>query len=308
MAPPGPYINPALSPDGTRIAVTRGDPPAGTSDIWIIDSNRAMRQFTSPTAVENFPTWSPDGRRVLFMSDRGGRQGLYQKDANAGAGDADELLLSNGHNVMPFDWSRDGRFVLYSEFSGRGLLGARFWILPTLANSEPAQIRTDTPIKEEGQGQISPDGRWFAYVSDVNGSPQVFVRPFPHGEGRWLISPTGGFEPKWRGDGRELYYFASDQMLMSVQVTPGPTFTAGEAHPLFRTNLMGTYLGSPYPNGRVRNEFAVTPDGQRFLINQPIGGSSAYAIRVVVNWPALLGTRPDGVRSGVGNWLEHRTE
>jgi hypothetical protein len=78
-------------------------------------------------------------------------------------------------------------------------------------------------------------------------------------------------------------------MLMSVDVTPGATFSADQPRPLFRANLMGAYLGSPFPNGRVRNEYAVTPDGQRFLINQPVGGSSAYAVRVVVNWPALLG-------------------
>lgn len=109
------------------------------------------RQLTSTPAVENFATWSPDGRRVLYTSDRGGSAGLYQKDANAGAADPDDLLLNTGHNLMPFDWSRDGRFVLYSEFSGRDC-SPRFWILPTVANSEPAMIRTETPIKEKANG------------------------------------------------------------------------------------------------------------------------------------------------------------
>ena len=149
-------------------------------------------------------------------------------------------------------------------------------------------MASSSPGKEEGQAQISPDGGWMAYVSDVSGSPQVFVRPFPHGAGRWLISTAGGFEPKWRGDGRELFYLASDQMLMAVDVESGATFAAGQPHPLFRTNLMGAYLGSPFPNGRVRNEYAVTPDGQRFLIDQPVGGTSAYAIRIVTDWQALL--------------------
>jgi hypothetical protein len=152
----------------------------------------------------------------------------------------------------------------------------------------PVEIATTSPGKEEGQAQISPDGRWLAYVSDVSGSPQVFVRSFPHGAGRWLVSSRGGLEPKWRADSGELFYLGSDQMMMSVDIRPGAAFNASEARPLFRTNIVGAYLGSPFPNGRVRNEYAVTPDGQRFLINQPLGGASAYGVRLVLNWSALL--------------------
>ena len=292
----GTYINPALSPDGTRVAITRGDATAGTSDIWIIDTNGGMRQLTSGPVVENFPVWSPDGKHIAFAAERGGVMHLFEKDVNAGAADADDPLVTTQPTKMPYDWSRDGRFLLYSSFDGRGMLGARFWALPVSPGhggdsapvAPPSEIASSSPGKEEGQAEISPDGRWMAYVSDVSGSPQVFVRPFPHGAGRWLISTNGGFEPKWRGDGRELFYLASDQMLMAVDVDAGATFSAGQPHPLFRTNLMGAYLGSPFPNGRVRNEYAVTPDGQRFLINQPVGGVSAYAIRIVIDWQALL--------------------
>ena len=292
----GTYINPALSPDGTRVAVTRGDATAGTSDIWIIDTNGGMRQLTSGPVVENFPVWSPDGTRIAFAAERNGAMHLFEKDVNAGAADADDPLVTTQPTKMPYDWSRDGRFLLYSSFEGRGMLGARFWAITVAPGhesggrvaSEPSELASSSPGKEEGQAQISPDGRWMAYVSDVSGSPQVFVRPFPHGAGRWLISTSGGFEPKWRADGRELFYLASDQMMMAVDVDSGSTFSAGQPHPLFRTNLMGAYLGSPFPNGRVRNEYAVTPDGQRFLINQPVGGISAYAIRIVTDWQSLL--------------------
>jgi Tol biopolymer transport system component len=292
----GTYINPALSPDGTRVAIARGDPTAGTADIWIIDSNRAMRQLTSAAGVENFPVWSPDAKRIVFSAERDGVLQIFEKDVNAGAADADEPVNASRYSKMPFDWSRDGRFVLFAWFQGGGFLGARLWTLPVNAPYESGHaaagaadaIVSSSPGKEEGQGQISPDGRWLAYVSDITGSPQVFVRPFPHGPGRWLISTNGGLEPKWRADGRELFYLGSDQMMMSAEIAPGATFAAGPPRPLFRTNLVGAYLGSPFPNGRVRNEYAVTPDGQRFLINQPLGGASAYAVRLVVNWPALL--------------------
>jgi Tol biopolymer transport system component len=213
---------------------------------------------------------------------------LYEKAANAGASDLEQPVARSSHTKMPFDWSRDGRFIIYASFEGRGMLGARFWLGPTTGPDVPMPIQTSSPGKEEGQAQISPDGRWLAYVSDVSGSPQVFVRPFPYGPERWLVSSRGGLEPKWRADSSELFYLGSDQMMMSVDIQAGPVFKASEARPLFRTSVVGAYLGSPFPNGRIRNEYAVTADGQRFLINQPPGGASAYGVRLVLNWTALL--------------------
>jgi Tol biopolymer transport system component len=284
------YINPALSPDGTRVAITKGDPPAGTADIWIIDATRTSRRLTSAPGMENFPIWSPDGTSILFAAEQNGRTHLLRKDVNAGASDPAEPVVESTEAKMPYDWSRNGRFIVYSSFPGRGMLGARFWLLPTAPSSAALEIATSSPGKEEGQAQISPDGRWLAYVADVSGSPQVFVRPFPNGPGRWLVSSGGGFEPKWRRDGRELFYLGSDQVMMSVEIGPDADFTPRQPRPLFRTSLVGAYLASPFPNGRVRNEYAVTPDGQRFLIAQPSGGTSAYALRIV-NWTGLM-TQP----------------
>jgi dipeptidyl aminopeptidase/acylaminoacyl peptidase len=286
FAASGPYLNPAISPDGTRAAVARYDAAAATSNIWIVGANRAMRQLTAVPAVNDFPVWSPDGRRLLFTSQSGGIVRLVSKDANAGAADPQQTVVETPNTTIPLDWTRDGRLALYTTFAGLGALGARFWIVPPAPAQAPIELQTEAPIKEEGQGQISPDGRWLAYVYDINGSPQVFVRPFPRGGGRWLIG--SGFEPKWRGDGEELFYLAPDQMLMAVPVTTGAAFDAGDPRPLFRTALVGAYLGAPYPSARVRNEYAVSRDGQRFLINQPVDGSAAYAVRVLVNWRELL--------------------
>ena len=281
------YINPALSPDGTRVAIVKGDPPAGTADIWVIDATRTSRRLTSTPGMENFPVWSPDGTSILFAAEDNERTHLVRKAVTAGASDPAEPVVESTDAKMPYDWSLDGRFIVFSSFPGRGMLGARFWLLPTAPSSAALEIATSSPGKEEGQAQISPDGRGLAYVADVSGSPQVFVRPFPNGPGRWLVSSSGGFEPRWRRDGRELFYLGSDQVMMSVEIGPEVEFTPRQPRPLFRTSLVGAYLASPFPNGRVRNEYAVTPDGQRFLIAQPAGGSSAYALRIV-NWPGLM--------------------
>jgi hypothetical protein len=151
----GTYINPALSPDGTRVAITRGDATAGTSDIWIIDTNGGMRQLTSGPVVENFPVWSPDGKRIAFAAERSGVMHLFEKDVNAGAADADDPLVTTQPTKMPYDWSRDGRFLLYSSFDGRGMLGARFWAIPwgpgmnSEARSRATRPSSPAPAREK---------------------------------------------------------------------------------------------------------------------------------------------------------------
>jgi Tol biopolymer transport system component len=288
VAAPGPYLNPALSPDGTRIAVTRFDPAVGTSNLWLFDANGGLTQLTSHPAVDDFALWSRDGSHLLFASNRTGRLALYRKSATAAAAADDEAVLAGGDNRMPLDWSRDGRFLLYLGFGNLGMLGGRFWAVPLDTPAAPFPVPEQRPDKDEGPAEISPDGRWLAYVFDVNGSPQVFVRGFPNGSERWLISSAGGFEPHWRDDGRELFYLAPDGTLMAAAVeTAGARVIAAAARPLFRTNLVGAYLGSPFPNGRVRNEYQVAPGGGRFLLNDPEGGSTAFAVRVLLHWNAL---------------------
>ena len=300
---PAPYLNPALSPDGTRVAVTRLDPALGTPDIWVIDAAGGATQITSDPGIEDFPLWSPDGQRVLFnITRRDGRRELAAKPWTAEASDPDEVVVADEQNKFPFQWTRS--VLLYGAAPPTGLLNARFFVRSFDATGDrdaengaaPGTPTTEQPPRlEEGQPQLSPDGRWMAYVSDVTGSPQVYLRPFPTGTSHVLVSPTGGFEPKWRADGRELFYLAPDRTMMAVDVqAPGlgaqaSELTVGVPRPLFRTNLMGAYLGSPFLNTRVRNEYEVSADGQRFLLNEPVEGPSAYAVRILVNWIALLG-------------------
>jgi hypothetical protein len=137
-------------------------------------------------------------------------------------------------------------------------------------------------LQEEAQAQVSPDGRWIAYTVDLGRSPQVYVKAFPGGGSVTQVSTAGGFEPKWRGDGQELFYVASDRTIMSVAVRCHMACEIAPPRPLFRVAA----LGAPLRKGSIRNEYAVTRDGQRFLVNEPVDGTSAYGIRIVVNWQA----------------------
>jgi hypothetical protein len=271
------------------VAVTRFDPAAGSSDIWVIDGRGGATQLTSGPAAEDFATWSPDGVHVLFSTNANGSNALFQKGWLASAGEAGTPVLTGADNNMPFQWGTARDVLFFLAAAPGGFLNGRFLARPPHGSTHEVPPTEEQKVAESGQPQISPDGRWIAYVSDVTGSPHVFVRPFDGGAGRWLISPSGGFEPRWRGDGRELFYLAPDRTLMSVDVraTSG-TFVASDPHPLFRTNLAGSYLGSAFPNSRVRNEYQVAADGQRFLLNEPVEGASAYAVRVLVNWGTLL--------------------
>lgn len=292
LAPPAPYANPALSPDGTRVAITRFDQVIGTADLWVIDSRGGLVQLTSSPEAEDFATWAPDGNQVLFAANRAGVNDLFTKHWNADASAPFEPVLFDGRNKMPYQWGTVRRMLLFLASGPDGYLNGRFFAKPRRGKVHAVPTTGELEAREDGQPQVSPDGRWIAYVSDVTGSPHVFVRRFPEAESRWLVSPAGGFEPRWRGDGRELFYLAPDGTLMAVAVTDeGGVFSADVPRPLFRTGLVGAYLGSPFPNSRVRNEYQVTADGQRFLINEPIEGRSAYGVHMLVNWSAEVARR-----------------
>ncbi|MSO30685.1 MAG: serine/threonine-protein kinase [Acidobacteria bacterium] len=285
---PGRYLNPAISPDASVIAITRLAPSLTESDIWLFEP-RGERPLTSSRGLEDYAVWSPDGRRVVYTANDTGTADLYVKETASSAEEGGGLVFRNNRQKLPMDWTGDGRLIFLDIVGGtspRTPLTVRIGSHP----GEPQTLATNpaASLRSEDQVQVSPDGRWVAYVSDVSGSAQVYVRQFPDGQRRWQVSTDGGFEPKWRGDSRELFYIAADQQMMSVTIgDDAGTLTASRPTPLFRT----TVLGAPFQNGVVRNEYAVTRDGQRFLVNEPIEGAAAYAIRVVVNWRSLLQTK-----------------
>jgi serine/threonine protein kinase len=273
---PGAYSNPALSPDERQLAVARVDVERGTSDIWLIDLARGgvASRFTTDPGVETAPLWSPDGTRVVFRA----TGGFYQKSTN-GTG-REQLLLSHAGSMgLPLGWSRDGRALIFHDAGSK--MDLDLWLLPLDRDRKPVPL-LQTEFRE-AQAQLSPDGRWFAYASNESGRNEVYVRAFPSGEGRHQISTQGGLEPTWRGDGKELFYLAADRTLMSVPVTTGSTFEAGLPVRLFETRM------SPLLNaGYTRNQYVVSADGQRILINQPPPSLPPSPITVVVNWTAAL--------------------
>jgi Tol biopolymer transport system component len=271
--PPGVYARDlALSPDGARVAVTRSDPQQNNVDIWLLDLARSIpSRFTFHLSEDSNSVWAPDGSRIVFSSARDGPYDLYQK-ASSGAGN-EEALLKSDQTKYAHDWSRNGEFIVYSVVDPKTNLD--LWVLPTSGDRKPVPfLQTEF---DETQAQFSPDGRWLAYVSNESGRYRVYVQPFPASGGKWQVSSDEGAQPRWRPDGKELFYISPDNKLMSVEVKTAPKFESAVAKVLFQTRIFGSYFSS------VWHRYAVAPDGRRFLIITPVEEASE-PITVVMNW------------------------
>ena len=288
---PGLYNTVALSPDGTRAAVSRNDPEAsressgtganGNVDIWLHEFSRGTStRFTFDRGQEFMAVWSPNGSRIIFSSDRDGSVNLYQKVSN-GAG-TEEALLKSNERKYAYDWSQDGRFLLYAVAGPKSSL----WVLPLTDDQKPkAYLQTESNTH---QARFSADSRWVAYTSDESGQNEVYVRPFPSASGgKWMVSNGGGSQPRWRRDGKELFYISADSKLVSVEVAAASgSFQAGIPKALFAAPIFG---GATVLNV---TRYDVTADGKKFLINSlPTETTSAAPsppIIVVLNWAAGL--------------------
>jgi Tol biopolymer transport system component len=277
---PGYYRNPALSPDGTRVAVEAADPQTGTQDIWLIERARGVpTRFTFDPADDLYPVWSPDGSAILFGSNRGhsDRFSLYRKRAD-GVGPED-VMVQSSTDMTPLNWSADGHFVVYRSRFPFYNLG----ILPLVG--EPTPYLFEAVPFVQGQGQVSPDGRWLAYNSNESGRYEINVQSFPKpGGGKWQISKDGGGFPRWRRDGKELFYYASDGRLMAVPISGTTGLEQGIATPLFEPRL----LNGPANTAGYRAQYDVSPDGQHFLLNLPVDEATASPMAVVLNWPTQV--------------------
>ncbi len=273
----GDFLGLSLSPDDKRIAVARLDPDIGSYDLWIIElGNGRTLRLTFDQTNETFPMWSPDGSRIVFTSNKNGEADLYQRLSN-GAG-SDELLYGSSNLKSACDWSSDGRFIVYEDRDPKGNLD--LWVLPRSGDQKPLAVVQTT--FSETKGRLSPDGKWIAYQSNESGASQITVQSFPPTGARWQVSTNGGYQPKWRRDGKELFYVAPDKKLMVVQVkAEGNRFEVGVPQPLFEMrigNLPGN--GSPF--------YDVTSDGRRFIVSTVVEETAPTPMSVVLNWNAGL--------------------
>jgi serine/threonine protein kinase len=277
--PPAAYSRLRLSPDEKRVAVERSDSPAYYRDIWLIELARGVAsRLTSDPTEDSFPVWSPDGGRIAFSSNREGQFNLYQK-LSSGAGGDEELLKSAEPKFM-LDWSPDGRFILYRTPGWK--TRADVWVLPLFGDRKPFPL-LQTNFAETW-ARFSPDGRWVAYVSDETGTDEVCVREFQGSGDTWHVSTGGGSFPRWRRDGKELFYNSGGK-LMAVDVkASGSGFAAGVPKLLFEKSVSS----SPSLNVRMAGYFDVSGDGQRFLIPVQVEESLPEPITVVLNWTADL--------------------
>ena len=278
---PGFLVDIGLSPDGTHIVASRSPNRAmGGLDVWIIETERGVStRLTSDPATDQMPLWSPDGKRIVFASNRKGTMDLYEAPFNSSG--SENLLLELPGTTVATDWSADGRFILYSELSPTS--GFDLWALPLFGDKKPFPVANRE--FDELSGQLSRDLRWIAYESNEAERFEIVVQAFRDPTVKWQISSGGGMMPRWRADGRELFYVAPDGTLMAAPITPsadGGTLQPGRPVPLVRDRLVfDAYRGAR------NNRYAVTPDGQRFLMIVPAEEAIAPVV-VILNWAGVV--------------------
>jgi Tol biopolymer transport system component/predicted Ser/Thr protein kinase len=275
VTPPSDVWEPSIAPNEKTIAFARF---SGTnSDIWFRDLDHGVeRRFTAEAARNDTPIWSPEGDRIVFRSNRTGPQQIYIRSTN-GSG-MDELLPTDNNPKFASQWPTNN-LVVYSERDQKTNID--LWLLPLDGDRKPMPfLRSQF---DEAQGQVSPDQHWIAYMSDVSGQREVYIRQFRSGDGELRISTAGGEQPRWRRDGKELFYIAADGKMTSVAVkavaTPTPVWDHGPPVQLFDTRIA--------INADTRaTQYDVTADGKRFLvaINSDTSGPNTPPITVLVNW------------------------
>ncbi len=271
--------NPALAPDGQRVTLQRSF--QGNNDIWLLDARGVLSRFTFDSNTDYTPVWSADGQRLVFRSNRNGNYDLFEKAASSAADE--RPLLVTAENKAPQDWSPDGRTVLYTVLGQK----TRIDLWAVRLDGDKKSFPVLQTAFDELDAQFSPDGHWIAYESNQSGRSEIFVRPFPQSLGEWQVSSGGGSQPRWRADGKELYYVARDGHLMAVPIVAaadGQVLTPGAPVLLFAVRLAsgtgvspGTYSSRP--------QYAVSRDG-RFLVNVAVDAEATPPISIVLNWDA----------------------
>jgi Tol biopolymer transport system component len=281
IGPRGGDLNPEPSPDGNMLTYARRSAGSQVTDLWIRDLKRGSEaHLAAQTQAAQGSVWSPRGDEVAFGGEKNGVAGLYRKRAS-GSGEAELLHAGAGATVL--QWSRDGRFVVYAQDDPK--TKSDLWLLPMTGAPED---RKPTPLLRtsagEGQGQLSPDGEWFAFRSNQSGRAEIYVRRFPAGDDQWMISVAGGEQPRWRGDGRELFYISADEKMMAVAIKPAAN---GKAR--LEAGVPEALFDALTPHGPAFN-YVVSSDGQRFLLaDTGSAGAASTPLTVITNFNAERG-------------------
>ena len=271
VGPPDVYSNLLLSANGHSLALDKTDGGSQNTDIWTYDlQNNAIKRLTFDSGLDALPLWSPDGARVVFTSSRRNVFDLYLKDAD-GAGE-DKQLIASAVDKYPNAWSRDGKFILYTEGAEMKYLTSPDW-------KSTDFLKATATCKN---AQFSPDGKWVAYASNESGKWEIYVTSFPEAHGKWQVSVSGGEQPRWRSDGKELFYLSSDMKMMAAPVKTGAGLNAGAPAELFQANPREIVATSE------QVIYDVDPTGQRFLINPQVKSTDTHPISVILNWNAGL--------------------
>jgi eukaryotic-like serine/threonine-protein kinase len=277
---PGGMLTPRLSPNGSLVAFEKFPANMFNGDVWLLDLKRSSStRFTFGPGSSQYPVWSPDGSEIVFASNRDGVLNLYRKPVDGSR--AEQLLLRTGDDKQAFDWSRDGRFLLYG--AGRNFGTGQMWVLPM--RGEPNPIPFSQNRFDERDGEFSPDGRWVAYESNETGQYEIYVRAFfgsadaTQTGGKWMVSKDGGMFPRWSSDGRELAYISLDRTaIMTLSVDTGRVFQPGVPRQLIKI---------PADRGN-SSGVAPTPDLKRFLMPVAVEVKAPQSFTVVLNWAAAV--------------------
>lgn len=271
LGSPGWFNTSRLSPDATKLIIDRVDPKTQKTDLWSVDLARGIFSRLTMGAGENvLGLWSPDGKEIVFSSDRKGDFDIYPKVANS-RGD-ERPVVETALTQYVNDWSADGRFLCDEQFSP----GTQddLWTFDLSTRKATPFLVTEF---NESHAMFSPDGKWLAYTSDESGQPEVYVQSFPPSGDKLQISTAGGDEAAWSRDGTKIDYIALDRNLMEATIVTQPSLRVVRANALFPVRVPN------YAPTCAKGNFEIMPDGQRFLVNTTVD-TAAQPVQVIVNW------------------------